>query len=200
MGLFKGQTIKKAVATAEKFENKRKELQEKRRELLHERDHLRSELENDFQRQIMEDANPDKRLQNDYDMTVAELERVSFQLNNIDDVKAKELSKLTAEVEKDRQDFIKDADGELQRIKDELLKLKIKYLQTLANHQNRKQELNMDYRKKFGKVEKIVDLKEVDFRSRSILPNNLQHDPHELNPIINNKDLIRGFSGELDTT
>ncbi|WP_338779543.1 hypothetical protein [Metabacillus sp. FJAT-52054] len=197
MGLFNANTLKKVKATAEKFEAKKAELEEKRTALIEEKHVLRSELENDFQRQIMEGTNPDKKLQTDYDKTVAELERVTLQLSSIDGIKAKELAKFTEEVQKERKAFIEDADKKLNEVRGELFTLKAKYLQALVKHQETRTELSREFIIKFRDVEEVMEIERVDFRYRSVLQDSFNVDPRDFNPMINNFELREGLQGKL---
>ncbi|MBT2257064.1 hypothetical protein [Priestia megaterium] len=160
MALFKADTLKKVNSTKEKFNTKKAELQEKRIKIVQERDMLRSALENDLQRQIMEGTSPDRKLQSGFDKVNADLERINHQLASIDGILSKELQKHKDDIKKESDKVVSTYREQESKIDEDLKQIKLQYFEKLAEYH----EVYLTASRKYSEFGNIMETLEIPKR------------------------------------
>ncbi|MFD0085089.1 hypothetical protein [Priestia megaterium] len=195
MALFKADTLKKVNSTKEKFNKKKAELQEKRTKLVEERDMLRSALENDLQRQIMEGTSPDKKLQNEFDKVNADLERVTLQLGSLDGILSKELQKHKDDVKKESDKVVSTYREQELKLEDDLKQIKLQYFEKLAEYH----EAYLTASRKYSEFRDIMDTLEIPKRpiNKNIAFNMVQDFNNQYQGMFSTAELRDAYYGKV---
>jgi chromosome segregation ATPase len=196
---FKSDIVEKVTAVNEKYDKKKAELQQKRSDLTADVDHLRSELENDLQRQIMEEATADKRLQKDYDATAAELNRINSLLSDFENLRQKALQKHVDTVEKARQKVADTITAENDQYIKELAALKYQYLDKLCDHVELRRKFSGELNA-FREVAELLGLKDVRASvGFEVIPDFQPH--YKYSPVPNVEEIKNAYSnGQISYT
>lgn len=197
MGLLKVDIIKKVNGIKAKFEKKEDELIAKRKRLLQEQDMLRSAIEDDFQRQIMEESTPDKKLKNDYDKVNSELGHVKIQLESLNGLLSKELAKYKEEVSTQAIKFKDNYREEEQQLLFELKKAKLAYIEKLIEYDMANRQANQGY-VPYRELMNSLGVKGTAFFSKNLTFDFYQtfHTP-EFHGIISNEEQREAYEGKM---
>jgi len=199
MGLLFKNAVEKADTIITKYEGKRKELQEKFAKLNDEARFLQSEVENDFQRAILEDGKPNDKLKTDLNKVCEECRQVQNLLGNMDNLLQKALEDIREEVEVDRDKIFK---REMQKQEDEVAKVreaKLVYLKALVEYSNMKGDVDSELHK-FREIENRLGMKPIqDHRRRVFEVRVNRYFDKTFHPIITTEESIGASNGRLDS-
>ncbi|WP_374187398.1 hypothetical protein ACEPPU_23200 [Priestia aryabhattai] len=195
MALFKADTLRKVNSTKEKFNKKKAELQEKRTKLVEEKDMLRSALENDLQRQIMEETSPDKKLQNEFEKVNADLECVNLQLASIDGILSKELQKHKDDVKKESDRVVSTYSEQESKLEEDLKQIKLQYFEKLVEYH----EVYLNASRKYSEFHNIMDTLEIPKRpiNKNIAFNMVQDFNNQYQGMFSTAELRDAYYGKV---
>lgn len=195
MALFKADTLKKVNSTKEKFNKKKTELLEKRTKLVEERDMLRSALENDLQRQIMEGTIPDKKLQNEFDKVNTELERINVQLASLEGILSKELQKHKDDVKKESDKVVSTYSEQESKLEEDLKQIKLQYFEKLVEYH----EVYLNASRKYSEFHNIMDTLEIPKRpiNKNIAFNMVQDFNNQYQGMFSTAELRDAYYGKV---
>ncbi|PEK60773.1 hypothetical protein [Bacillus pseudomycoides] len=198
MGLIFKNAVEKADNIIEKYEGKRKELQDKLVKLNDDSRFLQSELENDFQRAIMEDGTPNEKLKTDLNKVHAEREQVQKMLGNMDNLLQNTLEGIREEVEADRDKVFAGIRKQEEAMEKEIKDAKLQYLQLLV----KQNELIMQGSRELGgfhDIESRLGMKPIDIRSRRLVGFDMAQTFYRgFHPIVTVEDVRKAYFGELE--
>lgn len=195
MALFKADTLKKVNSTKEKFNKKKTELQEKRTKLVEEKDMLRSALENDLQRQIMEGISPDKKLQNEFDKVNADIERVNVQLESLEGILSKELQKHKDDIKKESDKVASTYSEQESKLEEDLKQIKLQYFEKLVEYH----EVYLNASRKYSEFQNIMDTLEIPKRpiNKNIAFNMVQDFNNQYQGMFSTAELRDAYYGKV---
>lgn len=196
MGLLKGDVIKKINGVKAKIQKKKDELIEKRTLLLREQDMLRSAIEDDFQRQIMEEVPPDKKLKSDYDKVTSELGHLELQLDSLDGILSKELEKYKGDVVKESDKVVSDYGQLEKKMHDDLKRIKLQYFEKLIEYN----QANLKARQQYGVHGEVLDslgLKRRDALEKGIPFNTTQLWNADYQGMFTMEELREAYHGKM---
>ncbi|MCY8233693.1 hypothetical protein [Priestia endophytica] len=198
MGLFKGNGVKKVTKLVTKGEERRIKLQEKVRRLKEDIELLYQAVQDDFNKAILNDGEPDKKLSKDLDKAREELKTAQFHLSQIDEVVKAELGKAKETIDKERKEFKADKSEEFRKIFDELNEMKLAYLNKIVEYSKTKQAYTSEYWDTFRNVEDLVGLRRHDPRDDFHIPfgQSYQTERH-YNPMVYNDELREALGGKI---
>ncbi|MDC2864002.1 hypothetical protein [Bacillus sp. BP-3] len=188
----------KAETLIERYEGKRTELQTRLAEIDGEIHFMQSEVENDFQKAIMEDGKPNASIQTTLNSLHEEKARVLNILSKFDNLLQNALEGLREETLRDRDSVYNEIRKDEEKLMEELKAAKLIYLQLLTKYHDRIQE---GYAKllEFHEIEERLGLKPMDIRSRRLIDYNPTQDyVTGFHPIMTARDVKNAFYGELD--
>lgn len=197
MGLLKVDVIKKVSSIKAKFEKKEEELLAKRKRLLQEQDMLRSAIEDDFQRQIMEESTPDKKLKNDYDKVTSELGHLKIQLESLSGLLSKELAKYEGDVLAEATKLEDKYRQEDKQLMFELKKAKLAYLEKMIECEKANRKANQGY----AQYRELMN--SLGMKGKSGFSKQLTFDIHqtyytpEFHGVISNEERREAYHGKL---
>jgi len=195
MALFKADTLKKVNSTKEKFNKKKTELQEKCTKLVEEKDMLRSALENDLQRQIMEGTSPDKKLQNEFDKVNADIERVNVQLESLEGILSKELQKHKGDIKKESDKVASTYSEQESKLEEDLKQIKLQYFEKLVEYH----EVYLNASRKYSEFHNIMDTLEIPKRpiNKNIAFNMVQDFNNQYQGMFSTAELRDAYYGKV---
>ncbi|MGX1373857.1 light-regulated signal transduction histidine kinase (bacteriophytochrome) [Priestia megaterium] len=195
MALFKADTLKKVNSTKEKFNKKKTELQEKCTKLVEEKDMLRSALENDLQRQIMEGTSPDKKLQNEFDKVNADIERVNVQLESLEGILSKELQKHKGDIKKESDKVASTYSEQESKLEEDLKQIKLQYFEKLVEYH----EVYLNASRKYSEFHNIMDTLEIPKRpiNKNIAFNMVQDLNNQYQGMFSTAELRDAYYGKV---
>ncbi|WP_144561530.1 hypothetical protein [Bacillus mycoides] len=198
MGLIFKNAVEKADNIIEKYEGKRKELQDKLVKLNDDSRFLQSEIENDFQRAIMEEGTPNEKLKTDLNKVHAEREQVQKMLGNMDNLLQKALEGIRGEVEADRDKVFAGIRKQEEVMAKEIRDAKLQYLQLLV----KQNELIVQGSRELGGfhgIESRLGMRPIDIRSRRLVGFDMAQTYYRgFHPIVTVEDVRKAYFGELE--
>lgn len=197
MGLIFKNVVEKADTIITKYEGKRKELQEKFTKLNDDARFLQSEIENDFQRAILEDGKPNEKLKTDLNKVCEERGQVQSLLGNMDNLLQKALEDIREEVETDRDKLLAGIRKQEQEMEKEIKDAKLQYLQTLVKYSDLMSKSSGELAK-FRTIENRLGIRPIDLYYRRLIGfNTTQHYIKEFHPIMTTEDVRIAYHGKL---
>lgn len=198
MGLIFKNAVEKADTIIEKYEGKRKELQGKLVKLNDDARFLQSEVENDFQRAILEDGKPNEKLKTDLNKVCEERVQVQNMLGNMDNLLQNALEDIREEVETDRDKLLAEIRKQEQEMEKEIKDAKLKYLQSLIKQheliRNASRELGA-----FRDIETRLGIRPIDMGSHRLVGFDMAQTYYRgFHPIVTAEDVRKAYFGELE--
>ncbi|MFE9076914.1 hypothetical protein [Bacillus mobilis] len=198
MGLQLKSAVEKADNIIAKYEGKRKELQEKLVKLNEDVRFLQSEIENDFQRAILEDGKPNEKLKTDLNKVCEERVQVQTMLGNMDNLLQNVLEEMRTEVEVDRDKVFAGIRKQEEAMEKEIKDAKLQYLQSLIKQHEliRKAEGELGA---FRDIETRLGIRPINMDSRRLVGfDMLQTYYRGFHPIVTVEDVRKAYFGELE--
>ncbi|EJQ02902.1 MULTISPECIES: hypothetical protein [Bacillus cereus group] len=197
MGLLFKNSVEKADNIIAKYEAKRKELQGKIVQLNEDARFLQSEIENDFQKAIMEDGKPNEKLKTSLNKVCEERKQVQKVLGNMDNLLGKALEGIREEVETDREKVFKKAMQEQEDMATKLKDAKLAYLKLLVEYSDAAGNVDRELTK-FGQIEQRLELEPIPHYKRRTFEFNVNRNyDNTFHPIITTEDSKGAFGGRL---
>lgn len=198
MGLVFKSAIEKAETIITKYENKRKELQERLIQLNDDSRYLQSQIEDDLQKAIMEDRKTNDKLKTDLNKVVEEREQVSKMLGNIDNLLNKALEDVREEVETDRKKVLSKGIQKQEAVVKKLKDAKLTYLKLLVEYNETAREVDQQLRP-FRQIEYRLGIKEIPYYERRVFDVSVNRNyDKSFHPIITSAESREAFGGKLD--
>ncbi|MYL44397.1 hypothetical protein GLV94_01950 [Virgibacillus halodenitrificans] len=199
MALFKGDTIKKVNKLLDNAEKRKTKLQDKITRLQEEKKAMQEAIQDDFNRAILEDLEPDKGLEKGLTDIVADLEKATFQLSQVDNVVANELAKAKQDVDKERKQFVSDKGEGFLDLYNKMNQAKLNYLNAVIEYSTKKQVYVSEYWKTFRDIEDRTGLRRHDPRDDFNLGLNRRYQSKEqYDPIIRPDEHRDALEGKLN--
>ncbi|MEI4800384.1 hypothetical protein WAZ07_03400 [Bacillus sp. FJAT-51639] len=158
----------KAEILIAKYEGKREELQERLTALDGEIRYMQSQVEDDFQRAIMEGTKPNERLKTDLNNLHHEKEQVTNMLANFDNLLQNALESMREEVLAERQQVRDDIRNQEEELADQLKQAKLVYLQLVIKYHDVVRDGQVKLYD-FREIEQRLGLKPIDLRDYRLL-------------------------------
>lgn len=198
MGLIFKNAVEKADTIIEKYEGKRKELQGKLVKLNDDARFLQSEVENDFQRAILEDGKPNEKLKTDLNKVCEERVQVQNMLGNMDNLLQNALEDIREEVETDRDKLLAEIRKQEQEMEKEIKDAKLTYLQSLIKQHELIRKASRELGA-FRDIETRLGIRPIDMSSHRLVGFDMAQTYYRgFHPIVTAEDVRKAYFGELE--
>ncbi|KXI72722.1 hypothetical protein ACS52_28330 [Bacillus cereus] len=198
MGLIFKNAVEKADTIIEKYEGKRKELQGKLVKLNDDARFLQSEVENDFQRSILEDGKPNEKLKTDLNKVCEERVQVQNMLGNMDNLLQNALEDIREEVETDRDKLLAEIRKQEQEMEKEIKDAKLTYLQSLIKQHELIRKASRELGA-FRDIETRLGIRPIDMSSHRLVGFDMAQTYYRgFHPIVTAEDVRKAYFGELE--
>lgn len=154
--------VEKINQIVEKSEARKEKLADKISKLREEAKHLQSEKENALQEAIINDTKVDKKVDKDLKAVHEDIKESQEELQNVDRMVASSIVQMKNEIDKERNEFVKNHGEAFRDVFERMNKAKFDYLETVIEYSNMKFDFDNTYRRTFRHAEELTGLREKD--------------------------------------